>query len=55
MKRVEFTLNIGFSGAECIEVMEYDDDVTQEEIDQDWQEWIWNHIDGGPRVMEDDE
>ena len=55
MKRVKFTLNIGFVNAQCVDVQEYDDDATQEEIDQDWEQWVWDYIYGSARFLTDGE
>ena len=49
--KVEFTLSTGFAAARRIEIFDYDDDVTDEELDEDWKDWIWNYIDGGPRRL----
>lgn len=51
MKRVEFTLSIGFVTGKHRKVMEFDDDITDEEIEQEYNEWMWNYIDGGWRVI----
>lgn len=51
MKKVEFTLSIGFVTGNHHEVMEFDDDITDEEIEQEYNEWIWNYIDGGWREI----
>jgi hypothetical protein len=50
--KVTFTLSIGYQGQHK-EVFEYDDDVTDEELDRDWIEWSQNYIDGGFEREED--
>lgn len=55
MKKVEFTLSIGFACAEHREVVEYDDDIADAEIAADYECWCANYIDGGWRVLEDEE
>lgn len=47
MKTVRFTLSIGYSGCEHVDTQEFEDDVTDEELDEAWQEWSSNYIDGG--------
>jgi hypothetical protein len=44
--KVTFTLSIGFQGKHT-DTFEYEDDVTDEELDRDWAEWSQNYIDGG--------
>jgi len=44
--KVTFTLSIGYSNAKRKEVVEYEDDVTDEELEKDWQDWSANYIDG---------
>ena len=50
---VKFTLSIGYYNAKREEVFEVDDDMSDEELDQQWQEWAWEKIDGGPHKIED--
>ena len=47
MKRYEFTLSIGFAGAVRREVFEYEDDVTEDDLEVDYIEWRNNYLDGG--------
>ena len=44
--KVTFTLSIGLQGRQK-ETFEFDDDVTDEELEEAWQEWSQNYIDGG--------
>jgi len=49
---VRFTLSIGI-GQRQEEKMEFPDETTDEELDQAWQEWSSNYIDGGYQKLED--
>jgi hypothetical protein len=51
--KVIFTLSIGFSGAKRQEEFEVEDDITDDQLDQDWQDWSANYIDGGWRKVEE--
>lgn len=44
MKKIEFYLGIGYANAEHIEILEFDDDVSEEEIDQTLEDWSNNYI-----------
>ena len=55
--KVKFTLGIGFAGAtheEKIE-FEFEDAANQDEIEKEleeaWQDWAWNYIDGGWEIQ----
>lgn len=39
MKKVKFYIDTGFVGSEIEEIREYEDDVTEEEIEQDLEFW----------------
>ena len=47
MKRVKFYCDIGYVGCEKEEIVEYEDDVSEKDIDADFQDWLWNNIDAG--------
>lgn len=47
MKKYEFTLSIGFAGGKRREVLEFDDDVTEEELEESYIDWRNNYLDGG--------
>ncbi len=53
MKRVRYTLSIGFVGAEHRDVFDWPDEATDEEINEDYQQWCQNYMDGGWYVLED--
>jgi len=53
MKKYEFTLSIGFGpSARRRETFEFDDDITESELDEAWKDWSWNYIDGGFREID---
>ena len=43
--KVEFALNMGWNNKQT-EVVEYDGDMTDEELDAEWSTWSANYIDG---------
>lgn len=45
--KVTFTLSIGISNAYQEDTFDYDDDVSDKELEEDWQIWSNNYIDGG--------
>lgn len=47
MKKVKVWINTGFAGAKHQDVFEYDDDVTDEEINADVMDWVFNKIEYG--------
>jgi len=51
--RVKFTLSIGYDTAVREEIMEYDEDTSEEEIQIDWENWIANFIDGGFHILKE--
>lgn len=50
--KVQFTLSIGYPGADHEEVVDCDDEATDTELQEAWQEWTYNYIDGGYERME---
>lgn len=61
MANLKVTLSIGYPTAKHEDVIEVDDDElneceTEEDreklIDQYWQEWAWNYIEGGAELIE---
>lgn len=50
--RVKFSLGIGFVGATREEIFECEDDMTEEELNEQWEEWAWNYISGGVNVLD---
>jgi hypothetical protein len=45
--KVTFYYGIGFANARKEETFDYDDDVTDRELQQDFDDWSANFIDGG--------
>lgn len=45
--QVQLTLSIGFPTAKQKEVVELEDDMSEAEIEEYYQEWCSNFIDGG--------
>lgn len=43
--KVEFSLNIGWNNKQT-EVVEYEEDMTDEELDVEWSIWSSDYIDG---------
>jgi len=48
---VRFTLSIGI-GQRQEEKVEFSDETTEKELEQAWQDWSSNYIDGGYRILE---
>lgn len=44
--KVEFRINAGM-GITDTEIIEYDGDMTDKELDVEWSTWSMNYIDGG--------
>lgn len=55
MKKVRFWLETGFNCADTNEVVEYEDDVTEEEIQEDLETWVSSMISSGYGYVEDDD
>lgn len=53
MKRIEFYLGIGYPGAEHKEMVEFDDNATDEEIEECFEDWKNDYIDAGWQEAED--
>jgi hypothetical protein len=57
MIKVEFSLNIGYANADRHEIVDIEvgDDVTDEDLEEllneEWQMWSTNYIDGGFKVL----
>ncbi len=46
MRKIKFYLGTGFAGCNHIEVMEFDDNTTEEEIEECYEEWKNEKLDG---------
>lgn len=53
MKKVKFYLSIGFQDASYEEIIEFEDDITREEIEEEFQDWKNGYIDMGWHDMEE--
>lgn len=47
MIKVKVWINTGFAGAKHQDVFEFDDDVTDDEIDEEVKDWLFNKIEYG--------
>ncbi len=52
MKKIEFTVGMGLQGCKMKEVIEVDEDITEDELEVIWQNWAYERIDGGWEVIE---
>lgn len=52
MKKIRFWAETGYVGATYEDIVEYPDDVTEEELDRDADEWITNYIEYGYHEVE---
>lgn len=50
--KVEFRISAGY-GRTDTEITEYDDDTTDEELNEEWNTWSMNYIDGGWYKLEE--
>ena len=51
--KVEFSVNMGWNNKQT-EIVEYDDDMTDEELDTEWSTWSTNYIDGYWRRIDEE-
>jgi len=49
--KVKMTLSIGFPVATRKEIIELDDDMTDDELHEEWELWSNNYIDGGFEII----
>ncbi len=47
MRKVKFTLSIGLVGCKREDTIKFDDDVTDQEIQETYEEWQLEQLDGG--------
>jgi len=50
--KVEFFVSMGLHSEEKV-VVEYEGDITDEELDKEWSDWTMNSIDGYWKKLED--
>ena len=62
--KANVTLSIGYPGANRADVIDIDDedwnaclndDQREELLNELWNEWAWNYIDGGATIIEENE
>ena len=47
MKKYKYYLGIGFPGAEHEEIVGFPDDVTEADVEEDFQDWMNGYLDAG--------
>lgn len=47
MRKVKFILSMGLVGCKKEETFEFDDNITNEEIQEEYEQWVSEQIDGG--------
>ena len=52
---VKFTLGIGYSGVRQEEVVELEDELTEDEIYEELNEWQYQYIDAGYEILGDND
>jgi len=52
--KVKYTLSIGFANAKHKETVELPDDFTDAQIEDDYEGWCSNYLDGGWSKVEED-
>lgn len=55
MKRVKFYFDPGYVGTEREEIFEFSDDYTEKEIEQEYQEWVWECCEGCWFVLDEED
>jgi len=54
-KRYRFYLDTGFVGANHEEIVELPEEMSSDEVEEEFKDWVWNQIDGYWEVVEDDD
>ena len=52
--KVEFYLGIGYANAEHVEEVELPDDYTEQDIQEEFDDWVNNWIDSGWQIIEEE-
>ena len=47
MKKYKYYLGIGFPGVEHVEIVGFPDDVTEADVEEDFQDWMNGYLDAG--------
>ena len=55
MRKVKFYLGTGFPGASREEIVDFEDDTTDEEIEESFEDWKNNRLDASWWDVEEDE
>lgn len=45
MKKIKFAIGIGLVGCTQERVYEYPDNVTEEQLEDDFKDWVYDHLD----------
>lgn len=45
MKKIKFSIGIGYFGCTQERVYEYPDNVTEEQLEDDFKDWVYDHLD----------
>lgn len=53
--KVHFTLSIGIANAKQQDTVDIPDDYTDDQINEEYQDWLSNYLDGGWHKVEDGE
>lgn len=53
VRKIKFTISIGLVGCRREDTFEFDDDTTDEEIQQAYTDWMYEQIDGGWEEVEE--
>lgn len=54
MKKIKFAIGIGLFGCTKEGVYEYPDDVTEEQLEDDFKDWVYEHLDAWYEEVEDE-
>lgn len=52
---VKFTVGVGYSGCNREEELELPDHFTEEDIEKELNEWMFEYIDSGYEILEEDD
>lgn len=54
MKKIKFCLGVGLFGCTKEGVYEYPDDITAEQLEDDFKDWVCDHLDAWYEEVEDE-
>ena len=54
MRKVKISLSTGFAGANYENIIEVEDDITEEELEEICEEFVWDHISVGWKYIDED-